>query len=269
MSKTDDDETTSARANVPRAPVLPARGRTDTRRGVDPNLVKTTPFAGRPRGDAGGDLIDDGPTTYDPEVPTGQLDRVDENRPTARRAATGAPLIDDDDLIPVPTTTVIGKRNAKSGPRNAPAPPEPLPPTEESKPRRFDPHARIDDSTRTNRWEADEIAPPATAHVRAPASPAQGLPLQPGPISEPIRVVSMKTPADVDADKPTKRPLPEVRLRAIADVHKTPPHGMGRLAPPRDPKEARSRRVRDNVIWGSVAVIVAAVVMLAVWFLAR
>ena len=238
---------------------MPPRGRSDTRRGVDPNLVKTTPFAGR---EADGDLIDDGPTMYDPEVPTGQLDRVDENRPTARRAATGAPLIDDDDLIPAPTTTVIGKRNAKSGPRNAPPvapPPEALPPPKQSKPRRFDPHARIDDSSRTKKWEVDEIAP----------SPAAGLPLQPGPISEPIRVVSMKTPADLEVDKPTNKPLPEVKLRAISDVHKTPPRGMGRLAPPRDPKEARSRRVRDNVIWGSVAVIVAAVVMLAVWFLAR
>ena len=84
-----------------------------------------------------------------------------------------------------------------------------------------------------------------------------------------MRVISMKTPADLDAEEKAQRVLPIVKLRALADLQQTPPRGMGNLAPPRDPREARSRRVRDNIIWGSVAVIVASFVTLAIWFLAR
>ena len=197
---------------------------------------------------------DDGPTTIDPEVPGGVRGRFDphasgdDERRTVPRAATAPPLIDDPALAPelAPRTTVIGKRAANVGARPGPA--------------------RADDSNRTTKWEPAELQ--ATS-VRVPPSPAKGLPLQPGPRSEPLRVVSMKTPADVEAEHKAQRPIREVRLRAMSDVHQTPPRGMGNLAPPRDAKEARSRRRRDNVIWGSVAVIVAAVVMLTVWFLAR
>ena len=83
-----------------------------------------------------------------------------------------------------------------------------------------------------------------------------------------MRAISMKTPADHEQEK-AQRVLPVVKLRAISDVHKTPPRGMGNLAPPYDPREARSRRVRDNVIWGSLAVILASIVTLVIWFLAR
>jgi len=105
--------------------------------------------------------------------------------------------------------------------------------------------------------------PPAPSVVRAPVLPRDR--------SEPIRVISMKTPADLAAAEAEKaqRVLPVVQLRAMSDAHRTPPRGMGNLAPPRDPTEARSRRVRDNVIWGSVAVILASIVTLAIWFLAR
>lgn len=84
--------------------------------------------------------------------------------------------------------------------------------------------------------------------------------------------MSMKAPGAPEPERPA-RVVPEVRVRPMAEVRKdqtqTPPQGMGFLAPPRDPNEARSRRRADYLIWGSVAVIVAAVVMLAVWFLAR
>ena len=88
--------------------------------------------------------------------------------------------------------------------------------------------------------------------------------------STPIRAVSMKTPGT-----DTKQPTPEIKkpkLRAISEV--TPlkhaqPQNLGYLAPPRDPDEVRSRRVRDYVRWGCVSVILASGIALAVWFLAR
>jgi hypothetical protein len=86
--------------------------------------------------------------------------------------------------------------------------------------------------------------------------------------SEPIRVISMKTPADLEPKQAAK--LPVVKLRSLADVTQSQPGlALGRLAPPRDPKEVRARRLRDYVIWGSVVVMLTCVVMLAIWFLAR
>jgi hypothetical protein len=252
----------------------------------------------RKRGDDDG-LIDDGPTVFDPEVPTGHDPdasggmRMDDQRTTAPRAAAPEMLEDE----PQTGATVVGKRNPHapapgSGPRNAPGsgprqapgsgprqapgsgprvapvpplPPEELPQQRGKEPVRFDPSKRIDDLTRTAQWKGSD--PLATPPVQVPMPPI--LPLQPGPQSAPIQVVSMKTPQDIEAEK-AKRVLPAVQLRAIADVRQaTPPQGMGFLAPPHDPKAARSRRWVDYVLWGSVAVMVAAVVTLAVWFIAR
>jgi hypothetical protein len=90
--------------------------------------------------------------------------------------------------------------------------------------------------------------------------------------SEPIRVVSMKTPGEVmpDMQHPTPQ-VPKPKLRALSEVSQSHPKhaSLGRLAPPRDAKEVRGRRVRDGLIWGSLVIIVGCVVMLAVWFLAR
>lgn len=90
-----------------------------------------------------------------------------------------------------------------------------------------------------------------------------------------IQAISMKTPGgdklavDLMRAEPTlKRP----KLRAISEV--TPPSAMpatnlGYLAPPRDPAEVRSRRRRELVVLGSLSVIIASVVALVIWFLAR
>jgi hypothetical protein len=43
---------------------------------------------------------------------------------------------------------------------------------------------------------------------------------------------------------------------------------MGRLAPPRDPREARARRVRSNLWWAAVALALACVITLAIWWIA-
>lgn len=122
---------------------------------------------------------------------------------------------------------------------------------------RFDPHGRIDDSSRTAKWDPGAPPPaPAAPHAVARAD------------SEPMRMVSMKTPLDAEADKPL-RELPVVKLRALSNVHQTPPGGLGRLAPPLDPRAARPQPWRDYVIWGSLAVVVACVVTLVIWFVAR
>lgn len=98
--------------------------------------------------------------------------------------------------------------------------------------------------------------------------------------SEPIVVISMKGPdqgaargAKAPEEGAIQRPL-QPRLRPLAEVSQrraaasTPPGGLGYLAPPRDPREARTRKWRDYVLWGSVVVMLAGVVMLGVWFLA-
>jgi hypothetical protein len=93
--------------------------------------------------------------------------------------------------------------------------------------------------------------------------------------SEPIQVVSMKTPHDAPPEPgaPPRTPIvPRPKLRAISEITPLPhaqPRNLGYLAPPRDPAEVRSRRVRDLVVWSSVAVMLASVVALVIWFLAR
>ena len=91
--------------------------------------------------------------------------------------------------------------------------------------------------------------------------------------SEPIRVISMKTPAEVAAERKKKHTAKQHRaeIRALSDVvgnNSTPPRGMGYLAPPANQKERNVRKLRDWLIWGSVLVIISCIVMLGVWFLA-
>jgi len=108
------------------------------------------------------------------------------------------------------------------------------------------------------RRPVEQAAPPAPAPAPAPRR-----------ISEPLRVVSMKDVGSTTVK--TARPVPKPQIRSIAEVtgRTARPPGMGRLAPPRDPKEVRARRMRDNVIWACLAVILACGVTLAIWFLAR
>lgn len=113
-----------------------------------------------------------------------------------------------------------------------------------------------------------EIATPTQINPEAPtATPARA------DRSEPIRVISMKTPADRE---PARRQVPAanphvVKLRAMSELggQHTPPEGMGRLAPPRDPKQVRVRRIRDLLLWGFAVILIGALVMLGVFYLAR
>ena len=105
------------------------------------------------------------------------------------------------------------------------------------------------------------------------ASPTTVDPLPPPPsvVTQPLRVISRKGP-DVDTGPVPRAPtMPHpVKLRPLSDVRPAAAViPMGHLAPPRDRREARSRRVRANLWWSVAAVMVAAIVGLIVWFLAR
>jgi hypothetical protein len=91
----------------------------------------------------------------------------------------------------------------------------------------------------------------------------------------PIKVMSRKTPGEMSSgaiplrpDAP--RPVHQVKMRAISEMAKPAPQlSLGYLAPPRDPNAVRARQWRDFVVWGSVCVILACVVALGIWFIAK
>jgi hypothetical protein len=92
----------------------------------------------------------------------------------------------------------------------------------------------------------------------------------------PIKVVSMKTPGQVSSGQiplpadAQPRPVHQVKMRAISEMAKPMPQlSLGYLAPPRDPNAVRARRWRDFVVWGSICVILACVVALGIWFIAK
>ena len=173
------------------------------------------------------------PTMIDPSVPTGARDDFggDTFDPHARvRAATNGERVDPREVI---------QRVQQAGP----ATPVLAAPRERVMPGA---HAPVDDSARTAKW-----APPAQPE---------------------LQVVSRKA-ADAAAGKlapsgPREKTAPVPKVRALSEVSDTPARGMGRLAPPRDAREVRSRRVRDVVIWCAAAAGVATVVTTLIWYLA-
>lgn len=91
-----------------------------------------------------------------------------------------------------------------------------------------------------------------------------------------IQAISMKTPGQgLAAPAQGATPaVPRPKLRAISDVTPTskatgPVQNFGNLAQPYDAKQARARAVREYVIWGCLAVILASGIALVVWFVAR
>ncbi len=89
----------------------------------------------------------------------------------------------------------------------------------------------------------------------------------------PIKAISMKTPGQQKIGADAYLAQPEVKkpmLRAMSEVHARPKQqNLGYLAPPRDPAEVRARRVQDYILWGSISIILASAIALAIWFLAR
>lgn len=109
--------------------------------------------------------------------------------------------------------------------------------------------------------------PGALARSAAPAAP----PSESASGSQPIRAISMKTPADPNLKPVEKaeREMPHVKLRAMSEVARAQqPQNLGNFAAPYDPSEARKRTAREIVIWGSLVVILASAIALGVWFVA-
>ena len=106
--------------------------------------------------------------------------------------------------------------------------------------------------------------PTAPALARPPQKPKPAPPQQ-------IKAISMKTPADPNAEpaKKLERDMPHIQLRAMSEMSRAnQPLDLGNLAPPYDPAQARARTVRDYVMWGSLAVALAVVIAVAVWMVA-
>jgi hypothetical protein len=133
-------------------------------------------------------------------------------------------------------------------------------PTDEVKTEVYDPLHR-DEAT-------DKTGPPRAQSSTAQGYARSGDPEPPRNTPESLRAVSLKTPKDV---KKKSRRMPQVQIRSIGEISgsHTPPRGMGNLAPPRDPRQARTRHARSNLLWGAVALVVAAIVATIVWVLAR
>jgi hypothetical protein len=118
------------------------------------------------------------------------------------------------------------------------------------------------------------FAKPVPKAVQAAARPA--VPIQvisKKEPSAPIQAISMKTPGAQRPPAPENPPtpiLPRPKLRAVSEVMPAQqPQNFGTVAQPYDPKEARARAVREYVIWGCLAVILASAIALVVWFVAR
>jgi len=108
----------------------------------------------------------------------------------------------------------------------------------------------------------------AAARSVEPAAPTEAAPSE---RSEPIRVFSMKDQTAPQRQTHEHRAPLHVQLRSLAEIagrHDTPPAGMGRLAPPRDPGQAKTRRWRANAVWACVVVALAAAIALAIWLVA-
>jgi hypothetical protein len=107
-----------------------------------------------------------------------------------------------------------------------------------------------------------DVTPRPVLHAVEVATPTQVEP------AEPIRVFSMKDATEAPRHTDERRAM-QVHLRSFADArrHETPV-GLGHLAPPRDPRKARTRRLVDNLMWGCIAIMLACGIMLAIWLIA-
>jgi len=216
----------------------------------------------------------------------------DPERPRARLAAPAAPAASASSSAPVASS---GRRPAPSTlPAPAGPPPPKLPPAELTPPRLpRAPQARPEPRVP----QVDSIEqPPAEVtpfSVRRPVEYAMSTHLDQGPggeapdppadqavpalrkrrfeRSEPIRVISMKDHTEAAKPRAEDRRVPlHVQLRSMAEVaglHDAP-IGLGNLAPPRDPRQARARRLRDNMVWAGVAIVLACGIALAIWLIA-
>ncbi len=138
------------------------------------------------------------------------------------------------------------------------------------------PLASLEQATPT-RIDTPVPAPPAVlAPVAGAAEQATPTELTARPErSEPIRVISMKDQAGAERRVIAEPRVPlHVQLRTMAEVagvHDPAGSGragLGRLAPPHDPRQARLRRRRANLAWACIAVALAGGISLAIWLIA-
>lgn len=115
------------------------------------------------------------------------------------------------------------------------------------------------------------VTPASTIDPGAPVASAAPVEAAARERSEPIRVFSMKEHTARRQTEEHRAPL-HIQLRSLAEVagrrHDTPPAGLGHLAPPRDPAQAKTRHWRANAVWGLVVVALAAAIALAIWLVA-
>jgi hypothetical protein len=119
-------------------------------------------------------------------------------------------------------------------------------------PPRADSKADFSDDAPTNVFDPNRHEPPPSA-------------------SQKFVAISMKTPANPNLApvKMPEREMPHVRLRAMSEMSRANmPLNLGNLAPPYDPTEARKRNMKEYVVWGCVAVILASAIALVFWFVA-
>lgn len=230
-----------------------------------------------------------------PPGPTGPMLRPPPDAPPALSPPPSAPRSQrasgpQSALAPTPPPSFVQDRRAamtgqqpvelprtiQDPPYDGASPPAPLrafgPPSSQAQPtvlqrpaQNFDPHGRIDDSSRTNRWEGRPDDQNAFATPYAPTHESH-----PPPAPQPMQAISHKTPDNGMRPNAEHRAVPKVQIRSMqSNLAKTPPGGMGRLAPPHDPNQARSRKAQDVMIWGSVVVIIGSIVTLVIWLIAR
>lgn len=137
-------------------------------------------------------------------------------------------------------------------------------PTKRGAPPPSKPTNEYSDDAPTSIYDSGEHPPKVP---KAPVVPAAA----PAPAKQAFQTISMKTPADPNM-KPiekAEREMPHVRLRAMSEVAKqNQPQNLGNLAPPYNPAEARARTMRELVVWGCLAVMIASAIALVVWFVA-
>ena len=82
-------------------------------------------------------------------------------------------------------------------------------------------------------------------------------------------MISMKDGPDRPRSDERRVPV-HVQLRSIAEAAglQDSQRGLGNLAPPHDPRQARARRMRDNLGWACIAIVLASGIALAIWLVA-
>jgi len=139
-------------------------------------------------------------------------------------------------------------------------------PVEQATPTRIDTPVPVAAAVRAPLAGAAEQATPTEVTARLERSE----PIAEVPPGEPLRVISMKDQAEGGTRAPVEQRVPlHIQLRAIAEVagvHEAA--GLGRLAPPHDPRQARKRRRRADLAWAGVAVALAAGISTAIWLIA-